>query len=249
MKAIKRPGYETIAAYAKLHFKQEHYAYYLQCLTIDIGRRCPTSTSPIDVDLGTSKSISRFHASISYDFERELFNLNVYSANGLWADGLWYGKGARIELGRKVKIQIATKVFWFVMPAERDIIPTSTKLPSKKAQKAAPKANISNNNANSNSIPTYPQATEYTLSNNLRPNVAYTTLINAELQDAGVKLSVGDICERLMHKYDWFAQNRESGWQVSVVCWVGELLTDATEDRNLTEPRKREAVPQNGSQH
>ncbi|TIB17613.1 hypothetical protein E3P92_01023 [Wallemia ichthyophaga] len=248
--AVKRAGYETIPAYAKLQFKQEDYAYYLQCLSINIGRRCaiaatktaattattsPNSPPPaVDVDLGASKSISRLHASISYDFETQLFNLNVHSNNGLWVDGLWYGRGARIELARRVKIQIATKVFWFIMPAEHDMIATSTKQPSKKAAKAggmgvggaasgagaapapAPTTSKSNTHTPSN-IPTHPQATHLTLNNNLRPNVAYTTLINAELHDAGVKLSAGEICERLMHKYEWFSQNRDSGWQTAIL--------------------------------
>ncbi|TIC66212.1 hypothetical protein E3Q02_01941 [Wallemia mellicola] len=215
MKAVKRPGYETIAAYAKLHFKQEHYAYYLQCLSVNIGRRSTTSDIPIDVDLGSSKSISRLHASISYDFERELFNLNVDSINGLWVEGLWYGKGARIELGRKTKIQIATKIFWFVMPSEKDIIPASTKNPTstKKAQKTATSAKPSVNNG----IPVYPQVTEHTINNHRRPNVAYTTLIAAELQNAGVKLTVNEICILLMQKYDWFAINKDSGWQTAIL--------------------------------
>ncbi|TIA88463.1 hypothetical protein E3P99_02586 [Wallemia hederae] len=244
--APKKAGFETIAAYAKLHFRQEHYSYYLQCLSVSIGRRCASSSSsavPVDVDLGTSKSISRLHATINYDFERELFNLCVLSSNGLWVDGLWYGKGARIELGRRVKIQIATKVFWFVMPSEKDVVAAPAKVPKKAAgaagtasatkqqqqqqgknaaaaHSAKPPAQIPSNAAAhaNNAIPTHPQATQHTVSNTLRPNVAYTTLISAELQDAGAKLSVAEICERLMLKYDWFAQNRDSGWQVSREC-------------------------------
>ena len=260
--APKKAGFETIAAYAKLHFRQEHYSYYLQCLSVSIGRRCASSSSsgsssavPVDVDLGTSKSISRLHATINYDFERELFNLCVLSSNGLWVDGLWYGKGARIELGRRVKIQIATKVFWFVMPSEKDVVAAPAKVPKKAAgaagaaaaaaskqqqqqqgkNTAAHNAKIpahipSNANATANNaIPTHPQATQHTVSNTLRPNVAYTTLITAELQDAGVKLSVAEICERLMHKYDWFAQNRDSGWQVSRECvYKGTQITNTT---------------------
>lgn len=234
----KNVDHEFITAYAKIKFKQEKYSYYLQCLTVNIGRRTKNNINNIDIDLGKSKSISRLHAIINYDFEKELFVLHVLSINGLWIEGLWYGKGAKIELGKKTKIQIDMKIFYFVLPSEiysnntNDFsqsasISNGIQQPISNPIKPVnnPVNNINNiNNINSKllnfnnhkfSIPLFPQATDKTFQNFKRPNVAYTTLINRELQDApNNTLSVVQICIKLMQKYDWFNINKESGWQV-----------------------------------
>jgi forkhead box protein K len=100
---------EKISAYYSLVFP--HYTFYIQTLSITIGRRtvpsqATTSASvaeqlPIDVDLGALKSVSRLHAKIEYDAEEDRFVLVVISRNGAWVDGVWSGAGSRAPLGER----------------------------------------------------------------------------------------------------------------------------------------------------
>ena len=94
---------DKISAYYSLVFPD--FTYYLQTLTVTIGRRCvpagtaSTSDNPhVDVDLGGLKSVSRLHAKIEYDEEEERFVLVVVGRNGAWVDGVWSGSGSRVPL-------------------------------------------------------------------------------------------------------------------------------------------------------
>ena len=95
---------EKISAYYSLVFP--NFTYYLQTLTVTIGRRCvpantaSTSDNPqVDVDLGPLKSVSRLHAKIEYDEDEERFVLFVIGRNGAWVDGVWSGSGSKVPLG------------------------------------------------------------------------------------------------------------------------------------------------------
>ncbi|KAI6035487.1 hypothetical protein F5J12DRAFT_887274 [Pisolithus orientalis] len=117
-----------ISAYYSLVFP--NITFYLQTLTVTIGRRCippgsssvngtdgPTSGhSQVDVDLGPLKSVSRLHARIEYEEEEERFVLVVVGRNGAWVDGVWSGAGSRVPLGERSQIQIASRTFHFVLP-------------------------------------------------------------------------------------------------------------------------------------
>ncbi|KZT27013.1 hypothetical protein NEOLEDRAFT_1240670 [Neolentinus lepideus HHB14362 ss-1] len=112
---------DKISAYYSLVFPG--FTYYLQTLTVTIGRRCiPASTastsslSQVDVDLGPLKSVSRLHAKIEYDDEDERFVLVVIGRNGAWVDGVWSPSGSRVPLSERSKIQIASRTFHFVLP-------------------------------------------------------------------------------------------------------------------------------------
>ena len=95
---------DKISAYYSLVFP--NFTYYLQTLTVTIGRRCfpantaSTSDNPqVDVDLGPLKSVSRLHAKIEYDEDEERFVLFVIGRNGAWVDGVWSGSGSKVPLG------------------------------------------------------------------------------------------------------------------------------------------------------
>ncbi|KAL0573716.1 Pre-rRNA-processing protein fhl1 [Marasmius crinis-equi] len=116
-----------ISAYYSLVFP--HFTFYIQTLSVTIGRRCsppaqpPASSSTstadpvqVDVDLGALKSVSRLHAKIEYDQEQDRFVLQVIGRNGAWVDGVWQGSGTRAALGERSQIQIASRTFHFVLP-------------------------------------------------------------------------------------------------------------------------------------
>ena len=95
---------EKISAYYSLSFP--NFTYYLQTLSVTIGRRSvrqgTASTSDqvqVDVDLGPLKSVSRLHARIEYEEDEERFVLVVLGRNGAWVDGIWSGSGSRVPLG------------------------------------------------------------------------------------------------------------------------------------------------------
>lgn len=97
---------DKISAYYSLVFPS--FTYYLQTLTVTIGRRCiPNSTASsseqaqVDVDLGPLKSVSRLHAKIEYEEDEERFVLAVLGRNGAWVDGAWSGKGSKVPLGER----------------------------------------------------------------------------------------------------------------------------------------------------
>ncbi|KAF8631303.1 hypothetical protein AX15_002621 [Amanita polypyramis BW_CC] len=121
---LSPPVQDKIPAYYSLVFP--HFTFYVQTLSITIGRRCApnphaatSSTAElvqVDVDLGALKSVSRLHAKIEYDHEEDRFVLAVIGRNGAWVDGVWAASGTRTPLGERSQIQIASRVFQFVLP-------------------------------------------------------------------------------------------------------------------------------------
>ena len=100
---------DKISAYYSLVFP--NFTYYLQTLSVTIGRRCipPTTGSSadvaqIDVDLGPLKSVSRLHAKIEYEEEEERFVLVVIGRNGAWVDGVWSPSGNRVSLSERYAV-------------------------------------------------------------------------------------------------------------------------------------------------
>ncbi|KAF5369765.1 hypothetical protein D9758_001315 [Tetrapyrgos nigripes] len=124
---VNSPSSSKISAYYSLVFP--HFTFYIQTLSITIGRRCSPNTNAtasssssvtgppqVDVDLGQLKSVSRLHAKIEYDSEEDRFFLVVIGRNGAWVDGVWSGSGARTPLGERSQIQIASRTFHFILP-------------------------------------------------------------------------------------------------------------------------------------
>ncbi|KAF7313571.1 hypothetical protein HMN09_00513300 [Mycena chlorophos] len=116
---------KKISAYYSLVFPS--VTFFVRTLSVTIGRRClPHPSSPasssapeptqVDVDLGAVKSVSRLHAKIEYDQDEDRFVLIVVGRNGAWVDGVWSARGSRTPLGERSQIQIATRIFHFVLP-------------------------------------------------------------------------------------------------------------------------------------
>ncbi|KIJ70486.1 hypothetical protein HYDPIDRAFT_164509 [Hydnomerulius pinastri MD-312] len=139
-----------ISAYYSLVFP--NITFFLQTLTVTIGRRCipavsssssvngaevtTSSQSPVDVDLGPLKSVSRLHAKIEYEEDEERFVLVVIGRNGAWVDGVWSGSGSRVPLGERSQIQIASRTFHFVLPPP----PAPEDSPSPSSNSSVPRA-------------------------------------------------------------------------------------------------------------
>jgi forkhead box protein K len=109
------PAQDKISAYYSLVFP--HFTFYIQTLSITIGRRCAqiaaSSSSveypQVDVDLGALKSVSRLHAKIEYDQLDDRFVLVVIGRNGAWVDGVWSGAGTRAPLSERYAFEIGAE--------------------------------------------------------------------------------------------------------------------------------------------
>ena len=71
----------------------ENFVYYIQTLSVTLGRKVAGSED-VDVDLGASKSISRVHARIQFDFNTRYFMLSPLGKNGVLIDGILRAKGS-----------------------------------------------------------------------------------------------------------------------------------------------------------
>ncbi|ORX36336.1 hypothetical protein BD324DRAFT_609010 [Kockovaella imperatae] len=74
------------------------------------------SLSHVDVDLGLLKSVSRNHAKIAYWAGLGCFCLEILGRNGAWVDDRYYVKGSTVPLAQASQIQIATRIFSFILP-------------------------------------------------------------------------------------------------------------------------------------
>ena len=83
------------------------YTFYVQALHAVIGRRSENdATNKVDVNLGPSKSISRRHARIFYNFGSGRFELSIIGKNGAFVDDIFMERGNTVPLHNKSKIQI-----------------------------------------------------------------------------------------------------------------------------------------------
>jgi hypothetical protein len=80
---------DGVQAFAKL--QGESFVYYVQSLSLTLGRAV-AGREPVDVDLGPSRSISRVHARIDYDFQLRQFVITPLGKNGIVIDGFPYSK-------------------------------------------------------------------------------------------------------------------------------------------------------------
>lgn len=104
-----------ISAYARLDFQD--FTFYVQTLQVIIGRRSENDYShKVDVNLGPSKSISRRHAQIFYNFGTGRFELSIMGKNGAFVDDNFVERGSTVPLKNKTKIQIGQIPFQFVLP-------------------------------------------------------------------------------------------------------------------------------------
>ncbi|SCU78818.1 LAME_0A05952g1_1 [Lachancea meyersii CBS 8951] len=128
-----------ISAYARLDFQS--FTFYVQTLQVIIGRRSENDfTHKVDVNLGPSKSISRRHAQIFYNFGTGRFELSIMGKNGAFVDDAFVERGITVQLKNRAKVQIGQIPFQFVLPeqegkekkvtAPADAIPVKTPLSS-----------------------------------------------------------------------------------------------------------------------
>lgn len=78
----------------------------------------------VDVDLGPLKSVSRNHARIEFNSHLGQFCIVILGRNGAWVDNRFYIKGATVPLEHWSQVQIATRIFSFILPPSADRSPS-----------------------------------------------------------------------------------------------------------------------------
>ncbi|BGO99888.1 Proteophosphoglycan ppg4 [Rhodotorula toruloides ATCC 204091] len=76
----------------------------------------PDSSTFTDVDLGPLRAVSRQHARLYYDFDAGAWAIEVLGRNGVVVEGKWRANGQKVVLTKKTRIQIAERIFHFVLP-------------------------------------------------------------------------------------------------------------------------------------
>ncbi|GAA5920558.1 hypothetical protein JCM1841_005728 [Sporobolomyces salmonicolor] len=70
-----------------------------------------------DIDLGPVRAVSRQHGKLYFDYEVGGWVLEVLGRNGVVIEGNWRAKGTKTLLLERTKIQIADRIFHFVLPS------------------------------------------------------------------------------------------------------------------------------------
>mmetsp|Transcript_4492 Transcript_4492/g.16122 ORF Transcript_4492/g.16122 Transcript_4492/m.16122 type:complete len:163 (-) Transcript_4492:389-877(-) len=122
--------------YAKLQWKNREF--FIQKRLIHLGRH--STNTDADVDLGEEMNLSRKHAAIRYNEEKETFELEVLGKNGAFVRGVLITKDQPpIALANRDLIQMGDNVFFFLTPQDQAFHEDLAKKAVKKRR--APRAN------------------------------------------------------------------------------------------------------------
>ncbi|KAI8991353.1 fork head domain-containing protein [Mycotypha africana] len=102
-----------VQAYAKL--EGDDLCYYVRSLHITLGRKV-SNPDNVDIPLGNTKSVSRQHARLFYNFNTHRFELTIYGKNGAFVNEQFVERGVTVPLENKTKIQIGEMAFQFLLP-------------------------------------------------------------------------------------------------------------------------------------
>lgn len=87
-----------VQAYAKL--EGEDFCYYIRTLQVSLGRKV-TNPENVDIPLGHTKSVSRQHARLYYNFSTQRFELIVFGKNGAFVNEQFIERGVTVPLDNK----------------------------------------------------------------------------------------------------------------------------------------------------
>lgn len=87
-----------VQAYAKL--EGDDFCYYIRTLQVSLGRKV-TNPENVDIPLGNTKSVSRQHARLFYNFSTQRFELMVFGKNGAFVNEQFIERGVTVPLDNK----------------------------------------------------------------------------------------------------------------------------------------------------
>jgi hypothetical protein len=84
-----------VQAYAKL--EGDDFCYYIRTLQVTLGRKVKNPES-VDIPLGNTKSVSRQHARLYYNFSEQRFEMMIFGKNGAFINERFVEKGVTVPL-------------------------------------------------------------------------------------------------------------------------------------------------------
>lgn len=87
-----------VQAYAKL--EGDDFCYYIRTLQVTLGRKVKKPDN-VDIPLGNTKSVSRQHARLFYNFTTQRFEMMVFGKNGAFVNERFIEKGVTVPLENK----------------------------------------------------------------------------------------------------------------------------------------------------
>jgi hypothetical protein len=88
----------AVQAYAKL--EGDDFCYYVRTLQVTMGRKV-SNPENVDILLGNTKSVSRQHARLFFNFSTQRFELMVFGKNGAFVNERFVEKGVTVPLDNK----------------------------------------------------------------------------------------------------------------------------------------------------
>lgn len=213
-----------IQAYAKL--EGDDFCYYIRTLQVTLGRRV-TNPDNVDIPLGNTKSVSRQHARLYYNFNTQRFELMVFGKNGAFVNEQFVEKGVTVPLDNRTKIQIGEMSFIFLLPRSDGDSNVNSNTPNNdNFGYISTPHQLEKNVISSIKQPTYyekeeleespsPEPNLYT-NKDVKPPYSYASLIAQAINSSSDKrMTLNGIYNYITTHYPYY-QMVQNGWQNSI---------------------------------
>ncbi|KAI9027293.1 fork head domain-containing protein [Phycomyces nitens] len=211
------PLYDDTQAYAKL--EGDDLCHYIRTLKVTLGRKA-SQPDKVDISLGNTKSVSRQHALINYNFETKMFEMTVLGKNGAFVNDQFIEKNSTISLENRAKIQIGEVCFLFVLPnkeEEEKAVRRSRnpKIYTKPTTLVPIAAKVDSDQ--SNSLKYFPPGPSDLFQNkDGKPSYSYASLISQAIGSTPQrKMTLHGIYTFISSNYPYYKMN-SNGWQNSI---------------------------------
>ncbi|KAI8890605.1 hypothetical protein K501DRAFT_206650, partial [Backusella circina FSU 941] len=218
-----------VQAYAKL--EGDDLCYYIRTMQVSLGRRVSKPDS-VDIPLGNTKSVSRQHANLFYNFTNKRFEMIVHGKNGAFVNEQFIEKGVTVPLENKTKIQIGEMSFVFLLPRTTDgdlatttntrdngfgYISTPRQLEKKSNKEMVVQSNMTELELDSNDGDSGSESSEaYHHNKDVKPPYSYASLIAQAINSSNKKkMTLNGIYNYITTHYPYY-QMTQNGWQNSI---------------------------------
>lgn len=196
-----------IRAFAKLQGRS--WTYYVQKVSVVIGRNLDSASDEIDVHIGDSEAISKKHLRIDYAGPQG-WEMYCFGKSGVTVDGQHYEAFCQpIVLAAKSLISIGGVDFYFLLPI--GVEPRGVMSEADSDDKRRSKSVV----LGSQLLREEPPMTQAEI-NATKPFISYACLIAEAINGSpDNRLTLADIYKYLMDKYPYF-RHTKNGWQNSI---------------------------------
>ncbi|KAI8375315.1 fork head domain-containing protein [Choanephora cucurbitarum] len=198
---------EAEPAYAKL--EGEDLSYYVRSLSVSLGRNTAKAREIVDIPLTNTKSVSREHAQLFYNFSCQRFELKVLGKNGAFVDEQFVEKGSSAPLENRAKIQIGEKMLVFFLPKAS----TNSRSKPKQVEYISRPHQLQKMSSQLTASNSFDEGVH---AKDMKPPYSYAALIaQAIAASAEEKLTLNDIYKHIALNHPYY-QMTNNGWQNSV---------------------------------